>query len=128
MTLNSGYQPLVAYLPLSLAGRIDEIKREGYEKDQRAVLLGLEKNDSEFVGELVLQLELTRRVLLAFPPPRSSGEGLIKRNRSASNDPAGVSASAEPVSHLLAPHAFDHPAGYEVRWNPDQREEWASQS
>ncbi|KAL8284084.1 hypothetical protein RQP46_005197 [Phenoliferia psychrophenolica] len=43
LTMNAGYEPLIAYLPLSLAGRIEDIQREGDEQDAKQMS---EKNGS----------------------------------------------------------------------------------
>ncbi|KAK4698531.1 calcium permeable stress-gated cation channel, partial [Phenoliferia sp. Uapishka_3] len=104
ITLNSGYQPLIAFLPLSMAGRIEELQRESEEvekKSEAAAMLGEKSN-------------------LFPPPPRASGEeSLIRRRKS---EATSETAPTRPIiPQHLDEHAFDHPAGYEpqrIVWIP----------
>ncbi|KAM0752233.1 DUF221-domain-containing protein [Meredithblackwellia eburnea MCA 4105] len=95
LTMFSGYEPLFSYLPLSVADRIEGATEP---------LLASPTDRAEISDE-------EKKADTFPPPPRTSGEGLIRSPPSADSQRSD-----------LDPNAFDHPASYEKQrtiWIPE---------
>lgn len=114
---NAGFQPLVAFLPLSMGGKIAEISGDtaALELHGLAEVSTSDKGSPETVneegGEHIHDiLKVTHTDLLKVFPPRSRSRNddgkLLDRNSGRTATPDG--------DEVLNVHAFDHPSTYVV--------------
>ncbi|BGP15990.1 hypothetical protein JCM10213_005460 [Rhodosporidiobolus nylandii] len=129
IVLVSGYHPLVRYLPLSVAGRIEGAGAYGNDRNGKASNeLGAsntndtarEKDESTFPPPARSSFDEHNKPLRAVDTNDTAGEEQPMRKSAGTAGTSGDSGTLPGDEHLDK-HAFDHPAtyqGYPIVWIP----------